>query len=155
MLLIGQLPRLLGELGLPIVMIERAGLQIGGKALLFGDGLQLGLFPFLPLADELLLLFEKLLPGGGKFGLGGFVMLTIAAQLFVLVGLFGQFAGENLQALIELRFERSDAIALFIEGRLRHGTPLFQPERNGRVPLIGGGDIQSVVVHVCCALVSD
>ena len=50
--------------------------------------------------------------------------------------------------MIEVCFERADAIALFIESGLRLGAAFFQPERNGRVPLIGGGDFQSVVVHV-------
>lgn len=47
-----------------------------------------------------------------------------------------------------MRFEQPNAIALFVEGRLRVGPPLFQPKRNGRLPLIGGGDFQSLVVHV-------
>lgn len=89
LLLIGQLAGLFGELGLPVVMIERASLQIGGKPLLIGDGLQLGLFPFLPLANELLLLFEQLLAGDGEFRLSRFMLLAVAAELVVLVRLFG------------------------------------------------------------------
>lgn len=45
-------------------------------------------------------------------------------------------------------FESANAIALFIESSLRLSAAFFQSERNGRMPLIGRGDFQSVVVHV-------
>lgn len=152
MLLIGELPGLFSELGLTIVMIERAGLQVGQKPLLIGDGLQLGLFEFLPLADQLLLLFGQLLTGGCEFGLCGFLLLPVAGELVLLVGLVAEFAGEQFQTLVELRFQFADTIPLLFERGLRLGAALFQAERNGRVPLVGGGDFQSLVVHGCCAL---
>lgn len=155
LLLIGELPGLLGELGLPVVMIERAGLQIGGKALLIGDRLNLCLFEFLPLPGQLLLIGMQLLAGHSQFGLRGVLQFAVAGQLIVLLRVFAELAGDQIQALVELRFELLDPAPLFVQSLLRLGATLFQPQRKARVPLIGGGgDFQSVVVHGYCALLT-
>lgn len=83
-LLFGKLAGLFGELGLPVVMVERAGLQFSGEPLLVGDYLQLGRFPFLPLAGELLLLFGQLLAGCLELRLGGLLLFALADESFML-----------------------------------------------------------------------
>lgn len=80
------------------------------------------------------------------------MLFAVPKQLFLLVRMLTQFSVEQLQTLIELRFEILNSPPLLVECGLSLGTPFFQAERNGRVPLIGGDDIQSLVVHGSCAL---
>ena len=152
MLLIRELPCLLGEFRLPVVMVERAGLQFGGEPLLIGDGMQLRGFPFLPLADELLLLFNELLPCGFELRLRCLLLFAVVGEDFVLMRLVAEFAREQVQALIELRFQLPDAGPLFVERGLCLRAAFFQAAREIGLPLVGGGDFQSLVVHRCCAL---
>jgi hypothetical protein len=72
---------------------------------------------------------------------------VVAGPAFVLADMIVELLRQLIEILIELGFELANSRALFVERPLRLGSPFFEPAREGGLPLGGGGDFQSLVVH--------